>query len=185
MPRRAPRFERAIALDPSGIAYYANLSDAKKFIVGDPHLAAIEELARKSENLSPVQRSQLNFALAKAYDDLARFDQAFACMRTANALKRQRIAYDEVAVLGFFDRVRAAFDRAPLEARSNIGCDSSLPVFIVGMPRSGTTLVEQILASHPAVHGAGELRDLDLLVGKLSGRRQCVPLSGRHTVAQA
>jgi tetratricopeptide (TPR) repeat protein len=160
-------FERAIALDPREIAYYANLSDAKRFVADDPHLAAMEELARKSEALLPVQRCQLNFALAKAYDDLGRFDEAFACLRRGNALKRQRIAYDEVAVLGFFDRVRAIFDRTLLEARAESGCASSLPIFIVGMPRSGTTLVEQILASHPAVHGAGELRDLDLLVGEL------------------
>jgi tetratricopeptide (TPR) repeat protein len=162
-------FERAIALDPREIAYYANLSEAKRFIAGDPHLAAMEELARKSETLLPVQRSQLNFALAKAYDDLGRFDAAFACMRQGNALKRQRIAYDEVAVLGFFDRVRAVFARTLLELCSESRCDAVLPIFIVGMPRSGTTLVEQILASHPAVHGAGELRDLDLLVGHMRG----------------
>jgi len=160
-------FEQAIALDPREIAYYANLADSKKFVEGDPHLAAMERLAGSSDGLSGIQRSQLNFALAKAYDDLGRPNDAFARLREGNALKRARIDYDEPRTRALFDRVRATFDRRLLAARAQDGCASPLPVFVVGMPRSGTTLVEQILASHPRVHGAGELLDFDLLVGRM------------------
>ncbi len=154
-------YERAIELDPKEIAYFVNLSDAKKFVEGDAHLATMEDLARNPEILSSTALSRLNFALSKAYDDLGRYDDAFCCMRAGNALKRERIDYDESGMLGLFDRVRATFDRRLLGARADTGYRSSLPVFVVGMPRSGTTLVEQILASHPAVCGAGELLDLN------------------------
>jgi tetratricopeptide (TPR) repeat protein len=160
-------YARAIELDPHEAAYYVNFVDAKKFVDGDADLVAMETLARKSETLSDTARYRLNFALAKAYDDLGRYDDAFACMQQANALKRKRIAYDEARMLGLFDRIRSILDRRLLATRSGSGYGSSLPVFVVGMPRSGTTLVEQILASHPAVHGAGELPDLDLLVDRM------------------
>ncbi len=162
-------FERAITLEPRETAYYFNLADAKKFVEGDAHLAAMEDLARNPVTLSSAARSRLDFALSKAYDDLGRHDEAFARMREGNALKRGAIEYDEAGMLGLFDRMRATFDRRLLEERAEQGFGSSLPVFVVGMPRSGTTLVEQILASHPAVHGAGELPDLNLLVGQMSG----------------
>lgn len=105
--------------------------------------------------------------MAKAYDDLGRYDEAFACMREGNALKRERIAYDETRTLESFDRICSTFDRKLL-AKAD-GFSSSLPVFVVGMPRSGTTLIEQILASHPGVHGAGELADFNWLVDQLPG----------------
>ena len=160
--------ERAVALEPREAAYYVNLADVKKFAEGDAHLAAMEELARKPEELSNTARSRLNFALAKAYDDLGRADEAFACMRLGNSLKRAGIDYDEARTLASFDHIRSAFDRRLL-ARADCGYASSLPVFVIGMPRSGTTLVEQILASHPAVYGAGELAEINRSVNELPG----------------
>ena len=160
-------FERAIALDPHESAYYVNLADSKKFSEGDPHLTAMEDMARKAENLTATTRCRLKFALAKAYDDLGRYDEAFACMREGNALKREGSNYDEASTLDRFDRIRSIFDRKLLAETG--GFNSPLPVFVVGMPRSGTTLVEQILASHPAVHGAGELADFNWLVDQMSG----------------
>jgi tetratricopeptide (TPR) repeat protein len=161
-------YERAIELDPLETAYFGNYADAKKFTEADPQLAAMEARARQAENLTGMARCRLNFALAKAYDDLGRYDEAFACLREANALKRERIVYDETRMLGVFDQIRTAFDQGLL-AREQSGDSSSLPVFVVGMPRSGTTLIEQILASHPAVYGAGELSDVNELVCNLPG----------------
>jgi tetratricopeptide (TPR) repeat protein len=164
--------ERAIELDPREAGYYFNLADAKKFTAGDAHLAAMEQRLRNLDGLSAIARSRLDFALAKAYDDVGRYEEAFACMREGNALKRGRIDYDEASTLGLFDRIRSAFGRGLLEAKMGAaGYASSLPVFVVGMPRSGTTLVEQILASHPAVHGAGELTDFNRLVDRMAGPR--------------
>jgi tetratricopeptide (TPR) repeat protein len=160
-------YEQAVKLDPREVAYYGNLSDAKKFTEGDAHLAAMEDHARNAESLTPIARSRLKFALAKAYDDLGRYDEAFACMREASALKRKGLNYDEAGTLESFDRIRSTFDRKLLAKAG--GFSSSLPVFVVGMPRSGTTLIEQILASHPAVYGAGELGDFNWLVDQLPG----------------
>ena len=151
---------------------------SKKFTEGDVHLAAMEDIARHPDQLSGTMRSQINFALCKAYDDLGRHADAFRSMREANALKRTRIEYDEARVLTMFDRIRATFDARALAARPDKACGSSLPVFVIGMPRSGTTLIEQILASHPAVHGAGELTDLHQLIERLpmqGGRAFCYP----------
>jgi tetratricopeptide (TPR) repeat protein len=159
-------YERAVEFAPREAAYYVNLSDAKNFTEGDPHLAAIESLVNNPEMLSTTARCRLNFALAKAYDDLGRYDDGFARLSEGNALKRRQIAYDEARILGLFDRVRSTFDRNLL-ANAAVGYSSSMPVFVVGMPRAGTTLIEQILASHPAVHGAGELHDLELTVDRV------------------
>jgi tetratricopeptide (TPR) repeat protein len=160
-------YERAIELDPRETAYYVNLADAKKFTAGDASLAAMEDQARNAESMTPIGRSRLKFALAKAYDDLGRYDEAFASMREGNALKRGGLSYDETRALESFDRIRSTFDRTLLAKAG--GFSSSLPVFVVGMPRSGTTLIEQILASHPAVYGAGELADFNWLVDQLPG----------------
>ncbi len=161
-------YQRAIELNPRETAYHVNFADSKKFGEGDAHLAAMEDQARNAESLTPIGRSRLNFALAKAYDDLGRYDEAFACMREGNALKREGLNYDETRALESFDRIRSTFDRKLL-AKAGGFSSSLLPVFVVGMPRSGTTLIEQILASHPAVHGAGELADFNWLVDQLRG----------------
>jgi tetratricopeptide (TPR) repeat protein len=160
-------YERAIALEPGEVAYYVNFVDAKNFAAGDPHLVAMEAIARTRHNLTDTAQYQLNFSLAKAYDDIGRYDDAFGCMLQANKVKRKRIAYDEAGTLGSLERLRAAFDQGLFEPNRGGGCHSSLPVFVIGMPRSGTTLIEQILASHPAIHGAGELSDFDQLAKQM------------------
>jgi len=158
--------EQAIEIDPREATYYLNLTDVKTFCEGDAHLAAMEGLARDI-SLSTISQSRLNFALAKAYDDVGRYDDAFRCMRDGNALKRRQVAYDETFVHGVYDRVRATFNREFIQSTPGTGFRSPLPVFVVGMPRSGTTLVEQILASHPSVYGAGELPNFNNLVDRM------------------
>jgi tetratricopeptide (TPR) repeat protein len=160
-------YEKAIELDPGETAYDLNLSDAKTYAPGDGHLEVMRARMDAASGLSQTGRMRLNFALAKAYEDLGRHDEAFACLSDGNRRKRQTIGYDEAATLGVFDRIRATFDARLIDRKSRVG--STLPVFIVGMPRSGTTLVEQILASHPAVFGGGELNDFGRLVNQLPG----------------
>jgi tetratricopeptide (TPR) repeat protein len=157
----------ALRLDPGIIGVYVNLADSKKFRAGDPHLTAMEELAAKKEGLSKTDRMQLDFALSKAYADLKDYDRSFQCLLAGTAAKRVAIAYDEAATFALFDRLEAVFTRSLIDAKSGGGDPSRMPIFIIGMPRSGTTLVEQIIASHPTVHGAGELKtfnDLTLAV---------------------
>jgi hypothetical protein len=100
----------------------------------------------------------LDFALGKAYADLKDHRRSFEHLLAGNAAKRATIGYDERAAFALFDRIEATFTRELMQAKAG-GCDpSNMPIFIIGMPRSGTTLVEQIIANHPAVYGAGELQ---------------------------
>ena len=100
-------------------------------------------------------------------------------MLAGNAGKRATIAYDEPATFALFDRIEAVFTARSDEAKSGGGDPSAMPIFVIGMPRSGTTLVEQIIASHPLVHGAGELQTLnDVILDSARAGRQHAALSG-------
>ena len=149
--------ERAVQLRPRSPLYLLNLGELRKFDAGDPHLAAMEDLARTAASRPVKQQIELQFARAKAYEDVGRYDDSFRVLASGNALKRRQIAYDETATAAVFERIRQVFTPELIQRFRGAGEPSSVPVFIVGMPRSGTTLVEQILASHPQVFGAGEL----------------------------
>ncbi len=159
----------ALRLEPSIAGVYVNLADSKKFAHGDPHLAAMEELAAKIDGLSKTDRMQLDFGLGKAYADLKDHDRSFRHLLAGNAAKRSTIAYGEQATFALFDRIEAQFARDLIAAKSGAGDPSTLPIFVIGMPRSGTTLVEQIIASHPAVYGAGELQTFNDVVLTVRG----------------
>ena len=158
-------FLEALRLDPSVTGTYVNLADSKTFAPDDPYLAAMEGLAAKK--LSGKDRMQLDFALGKVYADLKDYPRSFTHLRNANAAKRATVTYDEAGVLAFFDRIEATFTRDLMRAKAGGGDPSLAPIFVIGMPRSGTTLVEQILASHPMVHGAGELKTLADVVSSI------------------
>ena len=160
-------YARSIAIDPRQAEVYVNLADTRKVKSGDAWLAGMEGLACEIESLRATARMRLHFALAKAHDDLGAYDVAAHHMREANALKRTQIVYDEAASLKLFDRIRETFDAKLIEAKSGSGDPDASPIFVLGMPRSGSTLVEQILASHPLVHGAGELSHLGEIVSGL------------------
>ena len=175
--------ESAIALDPHNPEYFHSISDLKRFSPDDPHLAAMERLAGHMGSLTLAAQTKLNFALAKAYSDLGRHADCFRHLLRGNTLRRAQVRYDEAEALNWFAQIRAVFDRALLDSKAGAGYPSPLPVFVVGMPRSGTTLVEQLLASHPSVHGAGEINDMEEQVARLRagadrtiGYPACVPL---------
>ncbi len=149
---------QAIRLDPNIAGVYVNLADSKKFAPGDPHLERWRRWRQRPESLSKTDRMQLDFALSKAYSDLKDYRRSFERLLAGNAAKRATITYDETAVFGLFDRIEAIFTRELIAKKSGGGDPSPMPIFVIGMPRSGTTLVEQIIASHPMVHGAGELK---------------------------
>jgi tetratricopeptide (TPR) repeat protein len=161
--------ETAIMLSPRCGAYYLNLAHCARFDPAEPHLAAMEALAQDAA-ASEQDRIDLQFALGKAYSDLGEPERAFRHLLEANALKRKTLAYDEAATLGHLERIRLIFDEPLIRAGQGRGHPSRKPVFIVGMPRSGTSLVEQILASHPQVFGAGEIGALPDAVAELRRR---------------
>jgi Flp pilus assembly protein TadD len=147
---------KAIEIRPSGFKGYVNLTVVHKFAPGDRYLAAMERLA-VSDNLPKSERPYLDFALGNAYRDVKDYARSFRHLAAGNAALRAETKYDESATLAMFRHIERVFTPALIAAKSGSGDSSSLPIFVVGMPRSGTTLVEQILASHPLVHAAGEL----------------------------
>lgn len=153
----------AIRLAPNNSGFIANFSNVHRFYPDDPRLVAIESLREKAE-LSDLDRLQLDFALGKAYVDLACHRRAFERFSAANAAKRTRIDYDENATLALFGNIERLFTPEFIREKSGGGNPSTMPIFILGMPRSGTTLVEQILAAHPQIHGGGELSTLQQVV---------------------
>jgi tetratricopeptide (TPR) repeat protein len=164
-------FNRALAIQPDLVGAYVNLVDTKKFTSNDdPHLVAMERFAAKAATLTEEKQQHLHFGLAKAYDDLKRYDEAFPHLLKGNAIKRKSISYDETAALDYFERVKTVITADVIRSQSGGGSDTNQPIFVLGMPRSGTTLIEQIIASHPAVTGAGELKDLNDTVNNVRSR---------------
>lgn len=161
--------EQAIALNPTIAVYYHNLVHSGSAEQKQKALAALEKLTAHEDAMPEDGRTALHFLLAKAYDDAGRFEDSFTHLRSANALKRQQIQYDEAHEIGQLSALAAAFTPARLQELSGGGVPNDKPVFIVGMFRSGTTLIEQILASHPAIYGGGELPLLPDLVREKGG----------------
>ncbi len=147
---------RAISLVPDCARFYYNLTQMERLSREAPEVAGMEALAQKPHDAR--DEIFLHYALAKVYEDAGNSEAAFARQCSGAALKRGLTRYDEAATLGAMERTQRVFD-AGLFAKKLAGRgDASLaPIFIVGMPRSGSTLVEQILASHSGVAGLGEI----------------------------
>ncbi len=149
-------FDAVLALDPSATAAYYHRVKMARVTADDEVLPRMEAQSRQANALSAEGRAMLGFAMAKAYEDIGRYDDAFANLLEANRLVRDSMGFDEAGMGRRFERLRATFTAELLGERAGLGCDSALPIFVLGFPRSGTTLTEQILASHPSVHGSGE-----------------------------
>lgn len=156
-------FRRVLEFDSNSLGARMGLVGIKKVTANDENLAAllaVEESERHKAQLSEEQAMRLHFALGKSYDDLGEHEKSFPHFLEACRLKRATFDYDADLNTRHFDSIRAVFDRETLERLRGAGDPSKVPIFVLGMPRSGTTLTEQIVASHPEVHGAGELPDL-------------------------
>jgi tetratricopeptide (TPR) repeat protein len=157
--------KRAIELSPRKIRYYYNFSlVAGRLPAGNPHLRAMEDLAREMDSLTPTEQVELNFALSKVVGGIGDTERSFRYLLEGNAVKRQQVVYDEAGALNSIQRVAAAFTAEVIGRHAGQGETSPVPVFILGLPRSGTTLVEQILASHQGIYGAGEIDDFELAI---------------------
>jgi tetratricopeptide (TPR) repeat protein len=153
-------FDRSIGIKPDCAEAHYNRAEIKTFHRADPDLAALEALARKV-GVPPAKALHFHFALAKAYEDIGDHTRSFDHLRLGNQLKRGQINYDEVQVNELFQNLAGTFDRSLFDRLRGAGDSSSIPIFILGMPRSGSSLIEQILASHPQIQGGGERTDLE------------------------
>jgi len=150
-------FQRAIEIDPKASEAWAGIARARKMTSSDA--AWLDEAQRIAQTtLKPKKEVILRFSIAKYYDDIKQYDPAFLNFKRANDLLKQITKkYDRQALEQSIDHICTKFDRQWIEQHRTSGNPSARPVFIVGMPRSGTSLAEQIIASHPAAFGAGEL----------------------------
>jgi tetratricopeptide (TPR) repeat protein len=154
-------FRSALRLQPKYAAAHARLATLLRGKLPAADQGALEERLADPA-LEPAPRARLLFAQAHVLDARGDFDRAADCLRHANALSleqaKERRGYVPADHEQFVDRLLGAFSRDWFARASDSGMETRRPVFIFGLPRSGTTLIEQILASHPRVHGAGELR---------------------------
>jgi tetratricopeptide (TPR) repeat protein len=155
--------DRALEIDPGSAAAWSVRGDLKTFKSGDPELDVLSALLASADARGADQEARLDlaFTLGKALMDIGDADGAFAHLNAGNRLKRAALRYDVDDDVRELTAIAKALDGARLAGSAEAGDPSDRPLFIVGMPRSGTTLVEQILASHPKVHGAGELPTLE------------------------
>lgn len=148
-------YETCLALDRRFWKAHSGLAQLRRQTAASNHLVRLQKLLPAAP--TRTARIHLQHALAKEYEDLGEYASAFRHLTAANAAKRSGYGYafDDDAVL--FDALEQCF--ATAEASPPPGCDSREPIFVIGMPRSGTTLVERILSSHPDVYSAGELQN--------------------------
>jgi tetratricopeptide (TPR) repeat protein len=159
-------FRRAIALDPKRGNWYRNLSHVTRHMHRDTDISAMEAL-HNSNDITPDDRMQVCFGLGKALDDIGAYDEAFNYFVEGNGLKRARLSYSSEDTDRLFDKMRAVFTPKRFEALAGCGLQDATPIFVLGT-RSSTSLIEQVLASHPEVTGGGEFRLINQLVGELA-----------------
>jgi tetratricopeptide (TPR) repeat protein len=160
MERAEELFLRSLAFKPDNLAARIHLAQVKKVKAGDKNFAALLEEEKKSAGFSENKAMSLHFALGKCYDDSGDYEHAFPHFLAGCKLKRAKLSYDPDSAARQFTGVMEIFDQAFIDRLRGGGDPSRVPIFVLGMPRSGTTLTEQIIASHPEVYGAGELQDL-------------------------
>ncbi|HVO00298.1 MAG TPA: sulfotransferase [Steroidobacteraceae bacterium] len=163
-------YRRAIALQPGCGEAYWSLANLKTFRFSDEEVAAMRaQLARA--DLGADERFHLHFALGKALEDEREYADSFEHYARGNTLRREQISYSAVDAADFVQRSKALYTADFFAARAGHGFDAPDPIFIVGLPRAGSTLIEQILASHSAVEGTMELPNIIGIAGRLRARK--------------
>lgn len=159
-------YERAITLQPLMFKAHSALSTLRRQTSTDNHLKRLHELRNKVSG--PRDQLHLGHAIAKEQEDLGHYEDAFKHLTWAKQAQSAAGSYSAQSDKELFAGVRQLFSQEVFDAL-RAGCDNPEPIFIVGMPRTGTTLVEQILSSHSQVYAAGELQNFPLQVNRLTG----------------
>lgn len=153
-------YRKTLAVQPEYAEAHRNLVNLIKHSEYDEDIKAMEE-AYSVPSISDEQKMHLSFGLGKAFEDIHLYDKAFRFFKKGNSLKRRGYNYSINDQGKVFENLKEVFDSELFAQHLGSGCEDETPIFILGMPRSGTTLVEQILASHPQVYGAGELETVN------------------------
>ena len=180
-------YRKAIAAKPDHAEAYWSLANLKTFQFDEHEVTAIQKLLEDDE-IPDDSRVQLHNALGLHYEAGKKFDQAFSHFEQCNLLRRQYEIYDSAESETGIDQIIEIIDEEFIGKREGLGCNDDSPILIVGLPRSGSTLIEQILASHSLVDGTFELSNLPRVVKRIrrfSKKRASYPknlleLSGEH-----
>jgi tetratricopeptide (TPR) repeat protein len=177
-------FDRAAQAFPLSVKALFGRVELKRYESSDPDIDRLEAYLRRGGTQPLLDRTTAHFALGKAYLDAGEAGRAFEHFGTGNRLKRATFQYDAAATGAWMARIAETFSAPLFERLRGAGDPSPKPIFVIGMPRSGTTLVEQILASHPQVHGAGELAALRLVVEPVGAYPEAMALLSRERLAE-
>jgi tetratricopeptide (TPR) repeat protein len=153
-------FQAAIAIKPDFLQAHCNLAPLKTYAVNDADLDLFEHQQHQLSTLPVTGRVSYWFALGKMREDVGRYDDAFAAYAAGNQLQRTQFPHDEAREVALVERLQSVFSAAFFAGHTRPVHTGKAPIFIVGMPRSGTSLIEQILSTLPGIHGAGELTEL-------------------------
>lgn len=159
----------AIRIQPDYIEAHNNLSALKRYQEGDAHIDILKSLLNNVEKMPVEDRIRLHFNLGKVYSDLEDYDKAYYHYHSSNKLNRATYEYDEDYVQKTIENIKIIFSKINVERTEVTRNDELIPIFVVGMTRSGSSLIEQILSSHSKVHAGGELPILGELVNERIG----------------
>ena len=162
-------YRRAAQVRPSFGDAYWSMANLKTYRFTDDEIAHMRSI-ESDPRVAREDRYHFYFALGKALEDRGEYQQSFHFYERGNALKKEETRYDRASFERTARRQTEVCTREFFAARRGMGCDSPDPIFIVGLPRAGSTLIEQILASHSAVEGTKELAEIPRLVHQLNGR---------------
>ncbi|HWF98608.1 MAG TPA: sulfotransferase [Steroidobacteraceae bacterium] len=164
-------YRRALSMEPTLGEAWWSLANLKTFRFTDADVAAMRQALAQGD-LADEDRLHFEFALGKALEDAKAYEESFTHYAAGNALRRKAHGYDPEENSRFVRGSRELFSREFLAARAGSGAEGRDPIFIVGLPRAGSTLIEQILASHPLVEGTMELPELPKIARELAGPRR-------------
>jgi len=157
--------EKSVKLNKYLFVAHRILSQLTKYTRENDHLKILQDMYLDTK-VSEPQKTELTFSLGKAFDDIKDYKNAFRYYSEGNALRRKNIKFDINEQRYEFNEIKKTFNKPTFANLKNLGCVDTTPIFVLGMPRSGTTLVEQILSSHPDVYGADELNFLPEIIEK-------------------
>jgi predicted Zn-dependent protease len=171
LPESIAAYRRALSIEPALGEAWWSLANLKTFRFSEAEVGAMREALARAD-LADEDRLHFEFALGKALEDAASYAESFTHYAAGNGLRRKVHGYDPEENSRFVRGSKALFTEEFFAARAGAGAPARDPIFIVGLPRAGSTLIEQILASHPLVEGTMELPELPRIARELAGPRR-------------
>lgn len=172
-------FKKAIELLPGWIEARRTLASVKTHTFEPAEIAAIRDLLARA-GLPATSYAELHFALGRALEDAGQYAESFDNYQKSQAIQKANTPYSVEATARYIQRIKAQFTDAFFRERAHAGCQSAAPIFIVGMPRAGSTLVQEILCAHSAIERTGELRHLTWMTARLDREKTGTGMTARY-----